>query len=91
MTRAGFLKWLREQDPGRKFYRGSFCRCPIAEYIDETLASGAEVCATYWVMPPNIYKELPQWAQKFIYAIDSDKTTRTITAAECIRLLGATP
>jgi hypothetical protein len=88
LTRKKFVQWLREQKPGRRFKRDDECGCPMAVFL------GA------WVQPDHYEKAalnplpLPLWAKRFVEAVDKgsyDGTKMTITAAECLALLGEKP
>jgi hypothetical protein len=94
LTRKKFVQWLRGQNPGRRFKRNSGCSCPIAEWIKEAFGEKVDNVSP-WAVAVSCLSGgfvLPGWAQLFIRTVDyGTPAEETITAAQCLELLGEKP
>jgi hypothetical protein len=83
LTRKNFVAWLREQKPGRRFklWTGNE---PLLEWV-----------STVTYIYPLMGFQWPKWVERFLlsqrYWQGDNPHRKTITAAQCIELLGEKP
>lgn len=92
LTRDAFKHWLKDHalDQPVGIHRRA-CECPVANFLTHLGYQGVSVGATSYryQMPraPQITKNLPQWAQRFIDNVDEDGSPKSVTAGAALAAL----
>lgn len=90
LNRREFADWLRSKHEYVRFKPRASCECPLAEWITETQPQPKKLKASVdnlWYSKGGEILPLPEWAWKFVRALDETVKHNYVSPTECLKIL----